>query len=37
MTNAAITVMSVSVGTIVLLFLFCITKVLIAPAAEDDE
>ena len=37
MTNAAIAVMAVSVGAIVCLFLFCITKVLTSPAAEDDE
>ena len=37
MTTAATIMMSVSVGSILLLFLFCIGKVLVTPPAEDDE
>ena len=36
MTTAAIIVMSASVGAIVSLFLFCITKVVFGPAPEED-
>ena len=36
MTIAATVMMSISVGTIVLLFLFCISRVLMSPAAEDE-
>ena len=37
MTQSAIIMMSVSVGSIILLFLFCITMVIFSPAAEEDD
>lgn len=37
MTTNAIIVMAVSVGTIVLLFLYCIAKVMFSPASPTDE
>ena len=37
MTTNAIIVMAISVGTIVILFTYCIAKVLFSPAPVDDE
>jgi len=37
MTQNAIIMMSVSVGSIILLFLFCITMVIFSPDAADDD
>lgn len=37
MTQAAIIMMSVSVGTILLLLLFCLAKVMLSPMVEDAE
>ena len=37
MTTAAIIVMTVSVASILSLFLFCLSKVMSSPMAEDDE
>ena len=37
MTQSAIIVMSVSISAIVLLFLFCIGKVMFSPASEQDD
>ena len=37
MTTNAIIVMTISVGTIVTLFAYCIARVLLAPAPEPDD
>ncbi len=37
MTTNAMIVMTISVGTIITLFLFCIVRVLISPAPESED
>lgn len=37
MTTPAIVMMAVSVGSVLLLFLFCIGRVLTAPAPPEDD